>query len=853
MKKRSNLIFILLAILLGGFWAYSFSTRIDLLFIVPLWLKVIVLGGLGLNFAILAALAIRAYQGWAAKGNLKRWLPLVAVVLTVLVFLLAPYHSVPFRTTHSLQITAQDTEVKLAAVYSPDDNLVPRDEFEPGEGTAYFDAYGFSISPGGTLNYQRGQTGGLTLSFTPDSGPAAITWDGETRQIDPTVAQNDRPIRSDGWLTQIDPETERVQLSLPGYTWGNPDLFWSVLGALLPVADFVTLTSLFLVALWVVLGLLQKSLKFSLNRQWLKTWLDALVVLGLAMVLIEIGFPDFIPGWFLLFFLPAMALLAFRQVDYASQRFHLELACSLRARKTFDTISGFLRHLNESQWTFWIVVGLIALPAAGAQLKLTTTGMGISGDSVHYIDGTRHIAAGDGYVRQIAEGDPVVMTGFPPVYSVSLLPGAWSGIGVETFARFQNSALLILTILLSGMIVFKATGKAMPAIWVSAFLALSEPILSIYTWIMSEPLFLVLLLGCYLLTYWQIRKPTVWKAVVVGLVAGIMVNTRLAGIAFVPVFALGILIYQDGKFGRRLRNAALLTLAALVQPAAFFIRNSLVAGRVSESRGLTLATFKADYWETIGREMTTWFKWETYLNLEYQRFNALFVTLGVILLLVLFWLIFRKKLSQPRGYDAVITLLFIGIPIYLAVIVLNTVLFTPNQTISGLTRYMIPVILILWILLGKVLSAYWQPRLLFPKVLILFLLLVGISLYYPDTIDTVESPHDYALHYTDRKNECGVELDALMAELPDTHFLTNSCEYFFFMTGQRCQHLSLDADAYLEDGAVTQALREGSIIAYTWGFGTEPPGISTYLSELNPLGEACFFNFYGETGGGFME
>jgi hypothetical protein len=166
---------------------------------------------------------------------------------------------------------------------------------------------------------------------------------------------------------------------------------------------------------------------------------------------------------------------------------------------------------------------------------------------------------------------------------------------------------------------------------------------------------------------------------------------------------------------------------------------------------------------------------------------------------------------------------------------------------------MIPVMMILWIILGKALSAYWQPSALSSKLMILFVLLVGISLYYPDTIKFVESPPDYLLQYTDRKAKCGAELDDLMAKLPDTHFLTNNCEYFFFMTGKTCQHLSLEADAYLEDGAVTQALRGGSIIAYTWGFGTEPPGISTYLSELNPLGEACFFNFYGETGGVFME
>ncbi len=844
MKNKSNKFFLLAAVLLGIFWSYGISTRVGLLFVVPLWLKIVVMVGLGINFTLLAFLLVKRLFAWQTSKKTKLWLAVFAVILTILIFIFAPYHSVPFRTTHTLSISARDGDVKLVEVLSPDDNLVPRDAFETNDDVSMFDDNGFRLSDGGVLDYQRGQTGGLTLAFTADSGTASITWDGTTYIVDPQIILDQGKQKFDGWRMETDLKTGRLLVSLPGYTWGKPDLFWTVLGALLPVADFICLASLILIMLWISFGLLKKSLDFALSRQWLTAWLDTLICLGLAMLLINIGYPDFIPWWFLFFFLPATVMLAYHQFQYLSLQFDLNFACSLKATKTFTQIGVFLHHLNQSRWIFWILITLVALAGAFAQLHITEPGMGISGDSVHYMEGARNIAAGNGYVRQIAEGDPVVQTGFPPVYPIALLPGIWLGIGVETFARFLNTVLLILTVILSGWLLFKATGKVLPPFWTMLFFVLAPPILGIYSWVMSEPLFLVLLILCFLLLQWHLDKPTFWRAIIVGMVAGITTNTRLAGIVFIPVLALGILIFQKSRFITRLRDSVILAFVALAQPAAFFIRNSLTAGRVSESRGFTIAIFKQAYWDIIGQEVAGWFKWKSFFNFEYQQFNALFASLGVILLLMIGWIIFKKKLSKISAMDPTIILLIISIPAYIAVIVLNTILFTPDQTVSGLSRYMIPLLLILVIVLGKLFSDYWQKPYLFQKLVILFILIAGLQLYIPDEVAFIEKPSLNFRNYTDWKNECGTELDQIVNDLPQVSFLTNNCEYFYFMTGKTCRHLSLDEAAYQPGGEVYQAVQEGNIIAFTPGFGTEPPGIETFLSTLDDLGYSCYLEFY---------
>lgn len=175
----------LIALVLGFLWAYGLTTRIGLFSVSPLWLKAIILIGLGANSSLLAALLLREFLNWTAGKKTKLILAGLAILLTAAIFLLAPYHAVPFRTTHTLALTPLDSEVKLVEVLSPDDNLIDRSLFETSGDVVAFDVNGFRLSSGGTLTFRQSMTGGLTLIFTQDSGPAQITWDEISVSIDP--------------------------------------------------------------------------------------------------------------------------------------------------------------------------------------------------------------------------------------------------------------------------------------------------------------------------------------------------------------------------------------------------------------------------------------------------------------------------------------------------------------------------------------------------------------------------------------------------------------------------------------------------------------------------------------------
>jgi hypothetical protein len=181
------------------------------------------------------------------------------------------------------------------------------------------------------------------------------------------------------------------------------------------------------------------------------------------------------------------------------------------------------------------------------------------------------------------------------------------------------------------------------------------------------------------------------------------------------------------------------------------------------------------------------------------------------------------------------------------VIVLNTIIFTPVQTSGGLSRYMIPVFLFLLIVLGKVLSTFWKQPMLFHKVMILFVLLVGISMYYQDAKDYLQDPPTLFRHYTDRKTECGAEVKEIVQENLEVSFYTNNCEYFYYLTGVRCRHLPLVEEAFKPGGEVYSAVEQGNIIVYSPGFGSSPTGIHVLLDNIEFMGSACYFEFYRQS------
>jgi hypothetical protein len=844
MINKRIYLFISLLCLLAFFWSYSFSTRIGLFFLVPMWLKIIILGGLTANFWLLGYLLIKNVNQDAIKKKTIIGGVAISILLCIIIFIFLPYQRVPFRTTHHLEITALSSEVKIRAILSPDDNLVERDAFiVDGKVEDYFHT-GFRVPPGSTINYHGAHTGKLSIILTADSGTVLINWDGIEQSVNPADYQGVDHIRLNQFQIFEKPDTKDIEIRLPGNTWGEPDLFWAFLGLLLPISDFISLTSLLFVLILLVALNLQSYKPNVMQSAFLKPWVDTLLCIALMMLLINIGFPDFVPFWLLFFFLPSVFYLAYSQLRFFNSSGILNSNGFTKIAQLNEKVKLFITALNHDQRLLWLALIIVGLIGSLVQLQMTAPGMIISGDSVHYLEGARNLALGKGYVINITYGDPVVITGFDPGYSLSLVSGILLGHDVQHVARILNGFLFFLTLILTGWIIYLITDKVLPTLITNLFLLMSPIIISIYSFVMSEPLFIVLLLSTFLSWFYYLKTSSIWKLVISGVFGSLMIVTRFAGIVFLPVLLLGTTIFGDKKIKQRLLDALILGCIILIGPAIYFIRNKLVIETTTVSRGMRLVPFTQEDWDVIGGEFSSWFKWQAYFNYDYQKFNAVFISLGVILVLFIVWFILRKMLKVKDKSDSILIMVFLSILIYFSSIILNSMTADPPPTPGGIVRYMIPLFILLIILVAKLLSFYWKKPYLSSKTLIIFIVLVGLHLYHVDFIDLINQPPLAYRHYTFRKNICHDEVLDVLATTSTATYYTNNCEYFYFMTNQQCYPLTFDQTAYEPGGDVYQAMEQGSVIAISEGFGSNPPGIQKFLNQLNNFDSACYLTFY---------
>jgi hypothetical protein len=830
--------------LLAFFWAYSFSTRIGLFFLVPMWLKIIILGTLTANFWLFGYLLIKNINQNFLKPKTIFGVVAISIFLCSFIFIVLPYQRVPFRTTHHLEITALSSEVKIRAVLSPDNNLVERDAFNVDGKVEDFFHTGFRVPPGSTINYHGSHTGKLSIILTADSGSVLINWDGIEKSVNPSDYQGIDQIKLNQFQIFEKPDTKDIEIRLPGNTWGEPDLFWAILGGLLPISDFISLTS-FLLVLMLLVALKLQGFKAVLMQSALITpWVDFLLCIALMMLLLNIGFPDFVPFWLLFFFLPAVTYLAYSQLRFLNKSGIFNCKGLTKITQLIEKVKLFINALNRDQRLLWLALIAVGLIGSLVQLHMTAPGMIISGDSVHYMEGARNLALGKGYVLNITYGDPDVITGFDPGYSLSLVPGILLGHDVQHVARILNAFLFFLTLILTGWIIYLTTDKVLPALITNLFLIMAPIIISIYSFVMSEPLFIVFLLSAFLSWLYYIKTSSIWKLVISGVFGSLMIVTRFASIVFLPVLLLGTIIFGDKKIKQRLLDAVILGCITLVAPVIFFIRNKLVTETSPVTKGVRLVPFTQENWEVIGEELSSWFKWQAYFNDDYQKFNAVFISLGVILVLFIVWFIFRKTLKVKDKSDSFVIMVFFSILIYFSSIILNSMTADPAPTPGGIVRYMIPLFILLIILVAKLLSVYWKKPYLTSKILILFIALVGLHLYQVDFIDLINQPPLAYRHYTFRKNMCNDEVLDILASISTTTYYTNNCEYFYFMTNQQCYPLTFDQTAYEPGGEVYQALEQGSVIANSEGFGSNPPGIQKFLNQLHNFDSACYLTFY---------
>jgi 4-amino-4-deoxy-L-arabinose transferase-like glycosyltransferase len=261
------------------------------------------------------------------------------------------------------------------------------------------------------------------------------------------------------------------------------------------------------------------------------------------------------------------------------------------------------RPLDRHRW--WLILGAVAL--GGALLRVVyvvvvARHLPLGADATWYLLQRGSIFDGLGYVDPellFRAGEAVPTANFPPLYPVYLVAVRAVAGDSETVAQLAGALTGALTVVLTGLLARRFTG-ATTALVAAGAVALCPALVAADGSLMSETLFVPLVVAAVLLAHLAGTGGGVWSWVGLGATCGLAALTRTEALLLVPLLVLPILWWGRPELRRRLVGAlvALVALGAVVVPWA--VRNarelgSFTISTVSPDTALAGANCDATY------------------------------------------------------------------------------------------------------------------------------------------------------------------------------------------------------------------------------------------------------------------
>ena len=241
----------------------------------------------------------------------------------------------------------------------------------------------------------------------------------------------------------------------------------------------------------------------------------------------------------------------------------------------------------------WLVPALLVLSALVLRtgVVLADSGYVPYHDAFDYDRHARSIAAGDGYPpsQYVRDGGPTGLRA--PAYPY-FLGGVYALSGDSWVAgRLANAALGALAVLLLLLTAEAIWGRRVGLV-VAGLAAVFPPLVLLSRDLLSESLFIVLLLGAVLCVFTFRRSRAVRWAAAAGALCGLAALTRSVGFALLIPLLLGVWVVRPRLRLRALAAPATATLCTALVVAPWTIRNAAEFGRfipVTTGTGFTMA------------------------------------------------------------------------------------------------------------------------------------------------------------------------------------------------------------------------------------------------------------------------
>ena len=247
---------------------------------------------------------------------------------------------------------------------------------------------------------------------------------------------------------------------------------------------------------------------------------------------------------------------------------------------------------------------LLAAAASGAVLVLArqaTYGVGLHWDSGVYLAVARNLLDGAGF-RDYGRG---VYVAWPPLYPLALAVFSLDVLDPLAVAGPVNAALFALTIFVVGRYLRRRLESRFLVVWATLAIALAWPLAGLAAYALTGAAFILLVTLTLIDTDAFLAKGRTSALVRAGVWAALAWQTRFVGAALPAAVAVMVLLQRGARPAQRVRRAAGFALLAGAPMALWLVRNRLVAGTPTGTRGQGMLSWPATL-SGIGEVLRSW-------------------------------------------------------------------------------------------------------------------------------------------------------------------------------------------------------------------------------------------------------
>jgi len=372
---------------------------------------------------------------------------------------------------------------------------------------------------------------------------------------------------------------------------------------------------------------------------------------------------------------------------------------------------------------FVLLGGLCVLGVTAVWLMLYVTpfGIGIWLDSLHYVSAAESFMNGLGFGRVSGCGSFKPMTHYPPFYSLTLAIFSPIGLSPIRAARVISALCFGATVLLSGIAIYKINRNYVLALLGAGLVLISPITLKTFSWALSEPLFVPLILAGLLLLANYFEKQRLLYLIGAGGLLGMAFLTRYVGIAF--IVSAGIILFFDHRIDmkQKLRDITLLGVLSIGPVILWLIRN-FIWMKTTTDRNLDWHPPGTEAWAPFFSTVLGWFLPKTLIAGQETTWLIIFFVACAFGLVVSVYLS-RKKGKLRWGAPSLELLFVTSIIVYMVFLGISLTFFDPNTALND--RILIPVYIQLIILLVSMAGRVIQNRQVIPQSIAL----IGLGLF----------------------------------------------------------------------------------------------------------------------------